>query len=388
MRNNYGVNHIMNGEGVCYYIGRVPCDLSDFYAIKKLCFNLKTKSLNTAIPLSRSVEQKLEDYWLELRLQNLNIPQIKVSPKPSDTLDQDGVSLTDALELYLKLKGQGKDQVFFRKAKRNIIYVTNLLGDTLSAYSSREAGQFRDWLLEQGMGVNTIKRVFSTIRSIINICITELGLDCSNAFSKTFMPSVSNSESRQPIPQKNIERIKAECHRLDDDMRWLVALLCGSGLRLGEETGLAKDDLVLDHSIPHIKVKPHPWRSLKTVGSEREVPLIGISLWAAKRIKNNGSPFKFAFPRYTNDHFLNANSASAALNKWLKPFVPENCVIHSFRHSFRDRLRNVECPFDIIDRLEGRITSGIGQTYDKGYDLNVLSKWMLKVDSNMLNKIE
>ena len=56
--------------------------------------------------------------------------------------------------------------------------------------------------------------------------------------------------------------------------------------------------------------------------------MIGISLWAARRIKNNGSPFKFAFPRYTNDHFSNANSASAALNKWLKPFVPENCVIH------------------------------------------------------------
>ena len=105
--------------------------------------------------------------------------------------------LSDALELYLKLKGQGKDQVFFRTAKRNIRYVTNLLADKpLSAYSSREAGQFRDWLLEQGMGVNTVKRVFSTIRSIINICITGLGLDCSNAFSKTFMPSVSNSEGR------------------------------------------------------------------------------------------------------------------------------------------------------------------------------------------------
>ena len=76
------------------------------------------------------------------------------------------------------------------------------------------------------------------------------------------------------------------------------------------------------------------------------------------------------------------------MNKWLKPFVPENCVIHSFRHSFRDRLRHVECPFDIIDRLGGWITSGIGQTYGKGYDLNVLSKWMLKVDSNILNKIE
>ena len=79
----------------------------------------------------------------------------------------------------------------------------------MAAYSSKEAGQFRDWLLEQGMGVNTVKRVFSTIRSIINICITELGLDCSNAFSKTFMPSVSNSEGRQPIPPKQYRKNKS-----------------------------------------------------------------------------------------------------------------------------------------------------------------------------------
>ena len=97
----------MNRDGVYYYTRRVPCDLSDFYAIKRLCFSLKTKSLNTAKRLSRSIEQKLEDYWLGLRLQNLDIPQIKVSSKPKNTLDQDGVSLSDALELYLKLKGQG-----------------------------------------------------------------------------------------------------------------------------------------------------------------------------------------------------------------------------------------------------------------------------------------
>ena len=133
----------MNCNGVYYYIRRVPCDLSDFYAIKRLCFSLKTKSINTARRLSRSIEQKLEDYWLGLRLQNLDIPHIRVSSKPSSASDKEGVCLTEALELYLKLKGQGEDQVFFRTAKRNIRYVTNLLGDKpLSAYFSKEAGQF------------------------------------------------------------------------------------------------------------------------------------------------------------------------------------------------------------------------------------------------------
>ena len=43
------------------------------------------------------------------------------------------------------------------------------------------------------------------------------------------------------------------------------------------------------------------------------------------------------------------NSASAALNKWLRNYAPEGCVVHSFRHSMRDRLRAVECPKEIID---------------------------------------
>ena len=51
-------------------------------------------------------------------------------------------------------------------------------------------------------------------------------------------------------------------------------------------------------------------------------------------------------------------------------------------------MRNVECPFDINDRSVDWNTAEVGQTYAKGYDLIVLSKWMLKVESNVLNKIE
>jgi len=71
-----------------------------------------------------------------------------------------------------------------------------------------------------------------------------------------------------------------------------------------------------------------------------------------------------------------SNSASAALNKWLSRRVPKCCVIHSFRHSFRDRLRAVECPQDITDRLGGWTVGGVGEGYGTGYPIEVLSKWM------------
>ena len=84
----------------------------------------------------------------------------------------------------------------------------------------------------------------------------------------------------------------------------------------------------------------------------------------------------FLFPRYNRDSSSNANSASAAINKWLKPRVPEGCVIHSFRHSMRDRLRVVECPSDIIDAIGGWITTGVGQRYGLGQPMDVKVKWM------------
>ena len=54
-------------------------------------------------------------------------------------------------------------------------------------------------------------------------------------------------------------------------------------------------------------------------------------------------------------------------------------VIHSFRHSLRDRLRAVECPSDIVDAIGGWTTEGIGQRYGKGYNLNVKAKWMKEI---------
>ena len=86
-----------------------------------------------------------------------------------------------------------------------------------------------------------------------------------------------------------------------------------------------------------------------------------------------------AFPKYCRTNTYNVNSASAELNKWLKPRVPEACVIHFFRHSIRDRLRVVECSADIIDAIGGWSTEGVGQHDGVGFDLKLESKWMKKL---------
>ena len=189
----------------------------------------------------------------------------------------------------------------------------------------------------------------------------------------------AESKKRVSIPVKTIRQIQQSCLEHDDDMRWLIALISDTGMRLAEAAGLHIEDLRLDEEIPYLDIKPHPSRSLKTKGSQRQVPLVGASLWAAQRVKANASSC-FAFPRYTDNTRCNANSASNALNKWLHANFRKDIVIHGFRHAMRDRLRAVSCPSEMIDQIGGWTTTGIGHAYGKGYSVEILAKWMQKIE--------
>ena len=50
--------------------------------------------------------------------------------------------------------------------------------------------------------------------------------------------------------------------------------------------------------------------------------------------------------------------------------------MHSFRYSFRDRLRQIECPTEIADQLGGWASHSVGQGYGEGYSLEVLQSWL------------
>ena len=110
MRNKYVPNHLLNRDGSYYFVRRVPNDLKNLYAVKRLCFSLKTKSYSSAIRMIKSVSQRLEDYWFGIRLQNMNVPAMHLIKTDSD--NDNGPNIIDALQLYLKLKGVNKNKTF------------------------------------------------------------------------------------------------------------------------------------------------------------------------------------------------------------------------------------------------------------------------------------
>ena len=162
-------------------------------------------------------------------------------------------------------------------------------------------------------------------------------------------------------------------------MRWLIALISDTGMRLAEAAGLHINDIHLDEEIPHVDVRPHPWRRLKTSSSQRQIPLVGASLYAAKRIRANASSC-FAFPRYTNNARCNANSASNALNKWIQANFRNDIVIHGFRHAMRDYFRAVSCPTEMIHQIGGWSSGKVGEGYGEGFRLTQVFQALLSLN--------
>ena len=371
-------HYLYRRNGTYYFSRQVPSDLQTRFNKNRVVISLRTPSEQKAINSANKLADRLETYWNTLRLELFHTKELKLSFLDNEKVKSEKLKLSEALDVYIKLKGKGKDKLFYQTAKRNVSYTIECFGNVdINSLKPIDAGKYRDFLFNKGLSTSSVKRVFSSINAVINISINEIGINMINPFSGTFIPDDNKKKTRLPIPIENIRNIQAECKSLDDDNRWLIALISDTGMRLSEATGLLSGDIILDAIIPHINLINHPWRRLKTKGSNRVIPLIGSSLWAAKRVLEANSTY--AFPRYTNETKCNANSASNGLNKWLKPRIPNDCVIHSFRHSLRDRLRAVQCPSDIVDAIGGWSTSGVGQTYGSGYNLDIKHKWMKKI---------
>jgi len=371
-------DYLTTRNGIYYFQRRVPVDVRSHYKSYSIAFSLKTRTRKIALRAASSLSFQLDEYWMTLRVNQLTSIHCKKLQTPFNNTSS-GTSFSDAKDLYLKLKGQGKGESFVAYTERNFGYLIEAVGNKdLIDYKPADGGVFRDWLIKKGLASSSVKRVFSTIRAITNLAIAEYGLDMRSPFANVYFPELDDIKERLPVSPHDIKLIQRHCRETNDEMRWLLALISDTGMRLSEAAGLALNDIVLDSEIPYINLQPNDSRRLKTKQSSRKIPLIGLSLWAAQQVKSefNGT---YAFPRYTKGGRCNANSASAALNKWLKQIASESVTVHSFRHSLTDRLRAVQCPRDIIDAIGGWTAGSIGEKYGEGYKLDVLHEWMLKL---------
>jgi len=123
--------------------------------------------------------------------------------------------------------------------------------------------------------------------------------------------------------------------RLNDEARDILLIALETGCRQSEIHDLPASAFQLDADVPHLRVRneaahdPDARREIKNRHSERDVPLVGVSLAAARRHPDG-------FPRYRNKR-----SYSAAVNKYLKAndLIPQGVTVGGLRHTWESRLK-------------------------------------------------
>jgi len=369
-------------SGVWYFSRRVPTDLRRHYRTGRIAYSLRTKSIRNAHIRAMSDAAKLDRHWHILRISSDDLPgkHLLAGAVEADTIytPKDDHSLKASVAVYLRLKGNHRPATFEAAVRRSCGYLIDCCGmKDLHDYVRSDATKFRDYLFAKGLNGASVARIFGTVRAVINLALSEFGLAIVNPFSNVYFDHSVGVKKRLPIKPEDIKKVQEECYKADDEKRWLIALIADTGMRLAEGAGLLRSDFIEQDGILCVNIRPHPWRSLKTASSARVIPLVGSAKWAAERILAQPDGSEFAFPNYNDGERSNANSASAALNKWLKSKIGKDYTIHSFRHSMRDRLRAVDCPSEVIDQIGGWLTQGVGSSYGTGYPESILWKWLI-----------
>lgn len=287
--------------------------------------------------------------------------------------------LSSALSHYLGNHKKGNDERFVKRTKADWNRLIGITGDiSIRDFGRSEAKQVRDALLADGMRTTSVRRRLNAYRAIFAAIRREIDGSRANPFERLEIVGLGNDAGkRTPFSQDELKVVIATCRAEDDERRRAIVLLAYTGMRLAEVLGLVADDVILEHETPHIMVRSHPWRGLKTANSERQVPLTGYGLVVAKRLREAATG-QFLFPAYASEEGVKADTASATLNKWLKTALGKTKTCHEFRHTMRDLLRHAGAPKDIIDAIGGWSKDNVGDNYGLGHALSAKATYLAR----------
>ena len=343
-------------SGTYYYNRRVPKHAVQAYG--SFIRQTLSKCPEEAEAYAKRLGNVLEGSWsTTTSIQPVDIPTFLSSFKPRSFV------LSEIAEEYLSLRAI--DEKPPRVALSGFI---SLAGDRdVSHYTREDAKPFVRHLEMKGNKTATIRRRINSLSAILNYAYAELDLDKRNPFSRLFIKGEGeDSHKRGTFTNDQLKWGYDKALASDSQIKMLMPLLGETGCRLVEIVGQKLEDIDLENDL--IRTQPNSARRLKTRSSQRTLPLVGYAKLAMEQSLKLADD-TFLFPRYIRDEKCYATHASKALNKWLKNDF-DGLTVHCLRHTFRDRLRAVECPMDQIDQIGGwKSVSSIGNGYGKGYRL-------------------
>lgn len=290
---------------------------------------------------------------------------------------EENFSITEYLTHYFRIKGKIDDKHFRKQGDTALKdwLAFKPSNPRIKSISRRMVYEFVDFYLTTlKLSPATAERRITAIKSAINLVNDQYELTQDNPFLRI---GIKDAKKHKPKPDPTTEQLSPilEDARHNDDVHILTQLLLNTGLRVSEAAGLLWSDIKEDsEGDAYLALRPHPHRRLKSDSSERDIPLLGVSL-KALRDKQRASQSKsiFIFPRWNKADVTNGNSASASVAKRF------DITSHTFRHYLSSRLKEAECPEYIIRAIQGHADKSIFDHYGYNQLFNNKKKWLNKV---------
>lgn len=411
---------------IYYFVKRVPRRFAAYDVRKFVKVCLKTDSESEALRKVAEVEDNLEQYWVALsdgsgdeakydamvklaaargvryrpekelmsrgldevlrRIEALEPNEAKdpvISGAVLGVAKRPTIKLSEINEMVFelektKLVGKSADQVRRYKnpklkAFKNLV---GILGDVdIASIERDDALEFRDWwqdkIVEEDLTANSANKDITNVSAALQMVIDRKRLPMENPF-KGLRFEQGKTKARPPFSVPWITEMFTEARVAGPDVeaRDIFLTLVNTGCRPAEVAGLLPEDIILADNIPHIKIRANANRQIKNSASERDLPLVGISLTAMRRHPDG-------FPRYAGkDKF------SGVMNRYLRGnglMETQDHTIYGLRHSFEDRLLKLKEPDRLCADLMGHATAreryGLGATLD--HKLEVLIRLAL-----------
>ena len=282
------------------------------------------------------------------------------------------IRLSEAVKLYLddtptkfNVADLAKQCELVRSALVEVMGDANPL---IEAIDDDAAEAFRDRMVKAGKATGTVKRRVGTIRAILTYVKTTkrlkefinpfVGLRITNTDGKTA------KERRDALTLADIQACVSAISTKNESISDLWVLMMFTGARPKELTGLLWTEVDLEHPTPHIWIKPNRLRTLKTSGSDRKVPLVGVALDIMRRRLTRGGDKAEVFPRYSGRNGANIVSAiQVEAMKQAGVWTTEGLKVpYSLRHSVKDWMNRVSPP-NWGDWLQGHASGGSSAAY-------------------------
>lgn len=422
------VQHLILRNGIYQFYLRVPEDLIGEYGKKLIRFSLKTSNSTAAAKLAEANARRYKSEFKVLRDGNPLTPEdikiagrilaekydmnlsdfinLEVDPArekyangdeetyrdadPNEYLtpiqtaawqlmaNPNSTRLSDVLKIYLKTHKRGNEERFIAKTSRDWNMLIKAVGDIeFDRLSRAHTRKIIDDLTQKGFKTGSIRRTLNTLRAITRKAITELEISKADPFKSITIQNEGNDkeEGKVATPKQLKEIVNTFIAKKNSAVAIIIILQMELGTRISEISGLGLDDIFLNEEIPYIYFRDKPWRSLKNNVSERRVPVSGIALEALNTALMLPRTNQGLFSNYAKSN--GGTGASSAVNAQLKKWGLKS---HDFRHTMKDRLREIGCPKDIRDAIQGHGSNDIADNYGQGHSLKTMLTWLKKIE--------